>query len=96
MSTSKAAGGSEEKKEELNVGRVRIVYKDVPESLEEFAINSATGAIKAFYKGEKGYYKDVAETVKAEFDQAYPGTWHVIVGKSFGSFVTHEVRRYIK
>ena len=25
----------------------------------------------------------------------YPGTWHVVVGKSFGSFVTHEVSRSV-
>mmetsp|Transcript_4421 Transcript_4421/g.5649 ORF Transcript_4421/g.5649 Transcript_4421/m.5649 type:complete len:82 (-) Transcript_4421:128-373(-) len=25
----------------------------------------------------------------------YPGAWHVIVGKSFGSFVTHEVSSII-
>ena len=31
--------------------------------------------------------------VKKEFDAKYSGCWHVIVGKHFGSFVTHEVRR---
>lgn len=34
--------------------------------------------------------KDIAAFLKKELDQLYGPTWHVIVGKSFGSYVTHE------
>lgn len=34
--------------------------------------------------------KDIATYLKKELDQQYGATWHVIVGKSFGSYVTHE------
>ena len=34
--------------------------------------------------------KDIAAFLKKELDQVYGPTWHVIVGKSFGSYVTHE------
>lgn len=45
---------------------------------------SAVGLNK--YEAEK----DVAAFLKKELDQLYGPTWHVIVGKSFGSYVTHE------
>lgn len=34
--------------------------------------------------------KEIATFLKKELDQLYGPTWHVIVGKSFGSYVTHE------
>ncbi|GAM20327.1 hypothetical protein SAMD00019534_035020, partial [Acytostelium subglobosum LB1] len=39
--------------------------------------------------------KEIAMTIKKEFDKKYSTTWHCIVGKSFGSFVTHETKNYI-
>lgn len=34
--------------------------------------------------------KEIAAYLKKEMDQLYGATWHVIVGESFGSYVTHE------
>ena len=39
--------------------------------------------------------KDIAAYVKKEFDKKNHPTWHVIVGKNFGSYVTHETKRFI-
>ncbi|BFZ57479.1 Dynein light chain [Savitreella phatthalungensis] len=39
--------------------------------------------------------KDIASYVKQEFDKKYGSTWHVIVGRNFGSYVTHETRHFI-
>ena len=33
--------------------------------------------------------KDVAQYIKKEFDSRFGATWHCIVGRNFGSFVTH-------
>ena len=33
--------------------------------------------------------KDVAMYIKKEFDRLHGTTWHCVVGKNFGSFVTH-------
>ena len=30
-----------------------------------------------------------------KFDKAYGGTWHCIVGRNFGSYVTHETKHFI-
>ena len=38
------------------------------------------------------YQKDLAQSIKLELDKQKGGIWNVIVGKSFGSFVTHETK----
>jgi hypothetical protein len=37
---------------------------------------------------------DVATAVKVDLSGHFQGAWHVIVGKSFGSYVTHEAKTY--
>lgn len=39
--------------------------------------------------------QDVAAYIKKEFDRKYHPTWHVIVGRNFGSYVTHETKHFI-
>ena len=39
--------------------------------------------------------QDVAAYIKKEFDRKYNPTWHVIVGRNFGSYVTHETKHFI-
>lgn len=48
-------------------------------------LEMAMDATKA-YKIEK----DIATYLKKELDLQYGASWHVIAGKSFGSYVTHE------
>ncbi|CAI4038281.1 SMKI04G6225 [Saccharomyces mikatae IFO 1815] len=39
--------------------------------------------------------RDIAEKIKKPLDVKYGNTWHVIVGKNFGSYVTHEKGHFI-
>lgn len=39
--------------------------------------------------------KDIAAFIKKEFDKKYGPTWHCIVGRNFGSYVTHETKHFI-
>lgn len=39
--------------------------------------------------------RDVAAHIKKEFDSKYGTTWHCVVGKQFGSYVTHESKHFI-
>jgi len=39
--------------------------------------------------------KDIAAYVKKEFDRKHGPTWHCIVGRNFGSYVTHESGSFI-
>ena len=32
------------------------------------------------HKGEKRYFKDIAEFIKRSFDEKFSGSWHVIAG----------------
>lgn len=43
------------------------------------------------------YNKDqqIASYIKDELRAKYHGTWHCIVGRNFGSYVTHETKHYI-
>ncbi|XP_023526495.1 dynein light chain 1, cytoplasmic-like [Cucurbita pepo subsp. pepo] len=50
-------------------------------------------AIAAFEK--HSVEKDVAEQIKKEFDQRHGPTWHCIVGRNFGSYVTHESNHFV-
>mmetsp|Transcript_6905 Transcript_6905/g.10417 ORF Transcript_6905/g.10417 Transcript_6905/m.10417 type:complete len:103 (-) Transcript_6905:261-569(-) len=38
---------------------------------------------------------DVAEKIKREFDERWEPNWHVVIGRNFGSFVTHETRCFL-
>jgi dynein light chain LC8-type len=63
---------------------------DMPEDRQQFAVETATKAIEN-YQVEK----DVAAAIKKEFDAKYGPTWHCIVGRNFGSYVTHETGCFI-
>lgn len=41
------------------------------------------------------FLQDIAAYIKKEFDKKYNPTWHCIVGRNFGSYVTHETRHFI-
>ncbi|PNY24631.1 Dynein light chain lc8-type, partial [Tolypocladium capitatum] len=38
---------------------------------------------------------DIAQHIKRTFDERKGPTWHCIVGRNFGSFVTHETKHFI-
>ncbi|EGW04228.1 Dynein light chain 1, cytoplasmic [Cricetulus griseus] len=38
---------------------------------------------------------DIAAHIKKEFDKKYNPTWHYIVGRNFGSYVTHDTKHFI-
>lgn len=39
--------------------------------------------------------RDIAASLKKDFDSKYGPTWHCVVGSNFGSYVTHESRHFI-
>ncbi|XP_954491.1 dynein light chain 1, putative [Theileria annulata] len=63
---------------------------DMDETTKAFALKVAFDAITKFE-----VEKDIAGHIKKEFDKTYEPTWHCIVGKNFGSFVTHEKHCFI-
>ncbi|KAK2990117.1 hypothetical protein RJ640_014786 [Escallonia rubra] len=67
-----------------------IKSADMREDMQHEAIDIA---VHAFEK--HGVEKDVAEYIKKEFDKKHGPTWHCIVGKNFGSYVTHETNHFV-
>ncbi|PWW75633.1 hypothetical protein C7212DRAFT_325524 [Tuber magnatum] len=75
-----------------NIPELRTTIKsiDMTEEMSNFAIDTAKKAMSS-----NTVEKDIAQYIKKEFDTKYNNTWHCIVGKNFGSFVTHETKNFI-
>ena len=63
---------------------------DMDDEMQDAATDLAKAAFDKF-----NVEKDVASYIKKEFDQKYSPTWHCIVGRNFGSYVTHETKHFI-
>ena len=62
-----------------------IKNADMEENMQRDAVDVASQALDKF-----NIEKDIAAHIKKEFDKKYNPTWHCIVGRNFGSYVTHE------
>eukprot|EP00561_Arcocellulus_cornucervis_P002427 CAMPEP_0185812266 /NCGR_PEP_ID=MMETSP1322-20130828/9105_1 /TAXON_ID=265543 /ORGANISM="Minutocellus polymorphus, Strain RCC2270" /LENGTH=130 /DNA_ID=CAMNT_0028508787 /DNA_START=21 /DNA_END=414 /DNA_ORIENTATION=+ len=67
-----------------------IKNADMSEDMQQEAVDCASQALSKY-----NIEKDVAAYIKKEFDKKYNPTWHCIVGRNFGSFVTHETKHFI-
>ncbi|KAJ3616443.1 hypothetical protein Zmor_011898 [Zophobas morio] len=63
---------------------------DMEETLQQSAIDCAIHALET-YPTER----EMAVYIKEEFDRKYSFSWHCVVGRNFGSYVTHEARYFI-
>ncbi|KAJ5326553.1 hypothetical protein N7541_010611 [Penicillium brevicompactum] len=63
---------------------------DMTEDMQQEAIALAIEAMDKFR-----VEKDIAQYIKKEFDSRKGATWHCVVGRNFGSFVTHETKHFI-
>ncbi|GAX25984.1 dynein light chain LC8-type [Fistulifera solaris] len=67
-----------------------IKNADMTETMQQDAVDVASKALSDY-----NIEKDVACAIKKEFDKKHGPTWHVIVGRNFGSYVTHETKHFI-
>ncbi|XP_006881906.1 PREDICTED: dynein light chain 1, cytoplasmic-like [Elephantulus edwardii] len=70
--------------------KVVIKIVDMSEEMQQASVECAIQAIEK-YRVEK----KIAAYIKKEFDRKYNTTWHCIVGKNFGSYVTHKDKHFI-
>lgn len=75
----------------LIIEQLKIQAADMPLHMQKFAIQSAANALQ-LYTTEK----HIAESIKQDFDSEYQPTWHCIVGRNWGSCVTHSKQCYIR
>ena len=69
---------------------LKILQVDLNEEMKEEAIQISTEAVSKFKVD-----RDIAEAIKVHFDKKFGAAWHCIVGRGFGSFITHETNRFI-
>jgi len=67
-----------------------IKNADMSEDMQQDAVDCASQALEKY-----NIEKDIAAYIKKEFDKKYNPTWHCIVGRNFGSYVTHETKHFI-
>ncbi|XP_015781928.1 uncharacterized protein LOC107359857 [Tetranychus urticae] len=70
---------------------MKIQAADMPMHMQRKALQIASQAV-AIYATEKL----IAESIKQDFDAAFEPTWHCIVGRNWGSCVTHSKQCYIR
>mmetsp|Transcript_34326 Transcript_34326/g.38908 ORF Transcript_34326/g.38908 Transcript_34326/m.38908 type:complete len:94 (+) Transcript_34326:86-367(+) len=67
-----------------------IKVVDMEDKMQQFAIQTATTAFSDF-KTER----EISNYIKQSFDKEYGPIWNCIVGRNFGSHVTHQTRKYM-
>ena len=67
-----------------------IKSADMDESMQQHAVDCVVFAFQ-----QRRILDDIAEIIKTEFDTMYLPTWHCIVGRGLGAYVTHESKSYI-
>lgn len=73
---------------------VDIKSTDMPDYLVRDAILSGLQALE-LREEDKPWENQVAGHIKKEFDKKHRPTWHCIVGKNFGSYLTHEFSNFV-
>lgn len=69
--------------------KATVKSSDMESDMQQVAVDTCIEAMDK-YQVEK----DIAAWIKKAFDKKYGPTWHVVVGKNFGSFVTHETKHF--
>mmetsp|Transcript_12916 Transcript_12916/g.19351 ORF Transcript_12916/g.19351 Transcript_12916/m.19351 type:complete len:106 (-) Transcript_12916:138-455(-) len=71
----------------------QIYAEDMSDEKVEFALSTAQeGFNQASFKGKVFSY--IANFIRAQFEKHYGKGWNVVVGRSFGAYVTHEIKTF--
>lgn len=88
MSLEKAEINSKENMEATLQAHIKAA--DMAEEMQQDSIEIAKEAMNKYT-----IEKDIAMHIKKTLDDRKGPTWHCIVGRNFGSFVTHESKHFI-
>mmetsp|Transcript_21552 Transcript_21552/g.40557 ORF Transcript_21552/g.40557 Transcript_21552/m.40557 type:complete len:91 (+) Transcript_21552:70-342(+) len=70
--------------------KVQLKNADMNEVLQVEVVELAKTAMDRF-----NTEKDIANFIKKELDRNHTPFWHIIVGRNFGSYVTHETKHFV-
>ncbi|CAH2448944.1 Dynein light chain [Komagataella phaffii CBS 7435] len=76
---------SKNREEDIPKEQPLLKAADISEDIQARVFEVAQDALQKYT-----LEKEIASFIKKEMDQLYGHTWHCIVGKSFGSYVSHE------
>jgi dynein light chain LC8-type len=65
--------------------KLNVHFSDVSQDLLIFAVERAAAAIE-----RKDPDNEIAKHLKIKFDKEFYPSWHCIVGKNFGAYVSNE------
>lgn len=89
--TESLTGDDSDSNVAINSSDFKIQAADMPLYMQRTAMSGAIQACR-LYTTEK----HIAESIKQDFDQMFGPTWHCIVGRNWGSCVTHSKQCYIR
>ena len=67
---------------------------DVPDDLLKDGIQTVQAALEKYPDFEADGMA-IVEDVKTQFDERWGPSWHCVLGKAFGAFVTHETQNFM-
>ncbi|KAK9472653.1 dynein light chain type 1-domain-containing protein [Dipodascopsis tothii] len=71
-------------------GKAVIKSTDMSEEMQGVVVDLAIHAMEQY-----NIEKDIAAHIKKELDYRFGTAWHSIVGRHFGSYVTHETGNFL-
>ena len=66
---------------------------DMPDHMLKVCIKEIGSALEGADFEEQGV--EIAEKVKRKFDESWGPSWHVVIGKNFGCYCTHESKCFV-
>jgi dynein light chain LC8-type len=84
--TSPSTDASNQARDSTSTGGPKAVVKnvDMSDPMQQDCLEITSSALEKF-----SIEKDIAAQIKKDLDKKHGATWHVVVGKNFGSYVTH-------
>ena len=85
---------SKGKKNAEKITPAQIFAEDMSEEWSKDAVKAARDAF-ALTVTSGDVHATIADFVRKKFDRDHERGWNCIVGRSFGAYVTHEIKTYI-
>lgn len=67
-----------------------VKHSDISPDMRDAAIQLCVEAVSTLETESK-----MASFIKKKFDERFNGRWHCIVGRAYGSFITHSEKKFI-
>lgn len=83
-----------EKKAVEKVHPAQVFAEDMSEEWSKDAIKAARDAFAAAISSGDTH-ATIADLIRKKFDRDHERGWNCVVGRSFGAYVTHEIKTYI-